>query len=97
MDANQAASLTALLAPVFGVKTAGVVSLLVLVKALLPEAMPYLPVADNASPAWYRIGYGVLARITGSWRNNAPLPPSGNPAGGIVPTPPSMKKDTSNA
>ncbi len=84
-------SLTTLLTPVFGHYAAGIISLLVLVRALLPEIMPYLPVADAASPPWYRITYGILARLTGNYGKNAPVPPSGIVAGSPVPVPPSLK------
>jgi hypothetical protein len=70
---------------------ASTVGVLVFLKAALPELLPWLPVPDADSPRWYAKPYGALARLTGNWRNNAPIPVSGDFAGGIVPTPPFLK------
>ena len=88
---NQTA-LTTLLTPILGAHTIAIVSWLVLASAVAAQIMPYLPVASANSPGWYRIAYGLTARITGSRANNAPMPPAGaEPAGGLVPTPPALK------
>jgi hypothetical protein len=73
---------------------ASTVGLYVFVKAFAGDFMAFLPVADANSDRWYRGFYGVLARNTGNYRNNAPVPPSLELAGGIVPSPPFMKPPT---
>lgn len=93
MDTTQTASLTSLLTALgLGKEAAGIISLLTLVMAVLPQIMPYLPVASASSGKAYTMIYGLLARVVGSRANNAPMPAAGAaPAGGIVPTPPALK------
>ena len=91
MDPAQVANLTAILSPVFGVRAAGVASIVIGTVFVLAQIMPYLPVASAASASWYRIAYGLIARAVGARGNNAPMPAAGNvPAGGLVPTPPAL-------
>lgn len=85
-----------------GKYTAGIVSLGVAFKAALPEVMPWLNVPTAASSGWWKATYGILARLTGNYGKNAPVPVNapmvfggqptvGVPAGGIVPTAPVLK------
>jgi hypothetical protein len=97
-DATSAASLTVSTLTAIGIPAhaasivGSIVGVAMLLVFLASQAMPWLPVPTAASPGWYRVPYGLLARATGSWRNNAPMPSSPQPSG-IVPVPPSMKKD----
>lgn len=74
-----------------GKYTAGIVSFGVAAKAALPEIMPWLNVPNASSSKAYSFIYGLMARATGNYGKNAPVPVFGPPAGGIVPTPPSLK------
>ena len=85
-----------------GKYAAGVTSLVVAGKAALPEIMPWLNVPTGISSGWYKALYGVLARLTGNYGKNSPVPviaPAnyggvpviGPPAGGLVPTAPALK------
>jgi hypothetical protein len=92
MDPTQVASATTLLTALgLGKYVAGIISLIGLALAVLGQIMPALPVPSALSPAWWRVTYGILARVTGSYGKNAPSPANGLPAGGIVPTPPPSK------
>jgi membrane protein implicated in regulation of membrane protease activity len=92
MDPTQAASATSVLTALgLGKYAAGIVSLVTFGLAVAAQAMPFLPVPTVTSAAWYRVAYGLLARATGNYRNNAPSPVVGVPAGGIVPQPPAAK------
>jgi hypothetical protein len=79
-------SLTTLLTSLgLGHYAAGIASLVALVGTILPQIMPFLTVPTAASSGWYRVVYGVLARVTGNYHNNSPVTVAGPPAGGIVP------------
>jgi len=79
-------SLTTLLTSFgLGHYAAGIASLAALVGAVLPQIMPFLAVPTATSSGWYRVLFGVLARATGNYHNNAPVTVGGPPAGGIVP------------
>jgi hypothetical protein len=71
-----------------GKNAAGIISLVLLVRGLLPDLMPLLPVASATSPAWYAVLFGILARITGNYGKNAPVPANGMVSPSVmVPTP----------
>jgi len=77
MDPTQVASLTGLLTAIgLGKYAAGIMSLVTLALALAPQIMPFLPVPETSSAAWYRIGYAVLAKVTGNRGPNTPVPAS---------------------
>jgi hypothetical protein len=79
-------SLTTLLTSLgLGHYAAGIASLMALAGTILPQIMPFLSVPTAVSSGWYRVVYGVLARVTGNYHNNAPVTVYGAPAGGIVP------------
>ena len=77
MDPTQVASLTGLLTSLgMGHYAAGITSLVFLAFAIAPQIMPFLPVPEASSAAWYRIGYAVLAKMTGNRGPNTPVPAS---------------------
>jgi hypothetical protein len=87
MNPLDVASATTLLAPIFGARAAGVVSLMTLALGVASALMTVLPVASATSPGWYRAGYGVMAWVTFNFGRMAPVPANGQIAGGMVPTP----------
>jgi hypothetical protein len=73
MDVNSLATCIAQLATLIGPRAASVIgAIIVLVVLVAHGVMPWLPVADAHSSAWYRSAYTVLRLIAGNYANAAP-------------------------
>jgi hypothetical protein len=86
-------SLIGLLTPIFGPGIVKVGEWLIAAAGIDQIALMVLPVATAASPSWYQVTFGIMARYALNVGKNAPSPAPGQEiAGSIVPAPLALKQ-----